>query len=192
MDFNGDTEAINQQYQFMFGKSLLVTPITEAGITQQNVYLPKASTWYDFYTGTSYKGGQTIKADAPLDKIPVFVKAGTILPIGAAVQYASEKKWDNLEIRVYEGANGSFTLYEDEGDNYNYEKGAYSNIELVWDDAKKTLTIGERKGSFTGMLAERKFNIVLINKNKPAGYNSSVKFDKEVKYSGKKIALKLK
>lgn len=192
MDFNGDTEAINQQYQFMFGKSLLVTPITEAGITQQNVYLPKASTWYDFYTGTSYKGGQTIKADAPLDKIPVFVKAGTILPIGAAVQYASEKKWDNLEIRVYEGANGSFTLYEDEGDNYNYEKGAYSNIELVWDDEKKTLTIGERKGSFTGMLAEMKFNIVLINKNKPAGYNSSVKFDKEVKYSGKKIALKLK
>ncbi len=192
MDFNGDTEAVKQQYQFMFGKSLLVTPITESGITQQNVYLPKASTWYDFYTGISYNGGQIVKADAPLDKIPVFVKAGTILPIGAAVQYASEKKWDNLEIRVYEGANGSFTLYEDEGDNYNYEKGAYSTITFSWDDAKKVLTIGERKGSFTGMLTERKFNIVLINKNKPAGYDSAVKFDKEVKYNGNSIVLKLK
>lgn len=190
MDFNGDTEAVKQQYQFMFGKALLVTPITEAGITQQNVYLPKASTWYDFYTGISYNGGQIVKADAPLDKIPVFVKAGTILPIGAAVQYASEKKWDNLEIRVYEGANGSFTLYEDEGDNYNYEKGAYSTITFSWDDAKKVLTIGERKGSFPGMLTERKFNISFIAYDKGPGGEVIAYQTKSVNYAGKKLQIK--
>lgn len=190
MDFNGDTEAVKQQYQFMFGKALLVTPITEAGITQQNVYLPKSATWYDFYTGTSYKGGQTIKADAPLDKIPVFVKAGTILPIGSEVQFATEKKWDNLVIRIYEGANGSFTLYEDEGDNYNYEKGAYSTITFNWDNAKKTLTIGERKGSFNGMLTERRFNIVFISHDRSTGGEVISNQTKIVTYTGKRLQIK--
>ncbi|MDP4208219.1 MAG: glycoside hydrolase family 31 protein [Bacteroidota bacterium] len=187
MDFNGDTAAINHQYQYMFGKSILVTPITEPNVNSWDVYLPKAAGWYDFYSAANYKGGQTVKADAPLDKIPLFVKAGTILPIGPDVQYATEKKWDNLEIRIYPGANSSFTLYEDEGDNYNYEKGAYSSITFKWDDAKRTLTIDERKGSFNGMLTERKFTVVLVS-NVATG---SAPVNKTIIFTGNKINIKL-
>jgi alpha-D-xyloside xylohydrolase len=190
MDFNGDTSALKQKYQFMFGKALLIVPVTEPGVTQMNVYLPKSAPWYDFYSGASYQGGQTVKADAPLYKIPVFVKAGAILPLGRDVQFASEKKWENLEIRIYEGANGTFALYDDEGDSYNYEKGAYSTINFNWDNAKKTLTIGESKGSFPGMSAERKFNVVLISKDKETG--GAVSKDKIVAYSGKKLLVTLK
>jgi len=113
------------------------------------------------------------------------------LPIGPSVQYATEKKWDNLEIRIYEGANGEFTLYEDENDNYNYEKGINSTITFNWDDSKKTLTIDERKGTFPGMLAQRKFNIVRVNKNKGTGTNAIEKYDETVTYTGKKIVVKL-
>jgi alpha-D-xyloside xylohydrolase len=123
--------------------------------------------------------------------MPLYVKAGSVLPFGPKVQYATEKKWDNLEIRIYEGANGEFTLYEDENDNYNYEKGVYATISFSWDNAKKALTIGDRKGSFPGMLAERKLNIVLVAKNKGAGSEASTKFDKEVVYTGKKGVVKL-
>jgi alpha-D-xyloside xylohydrolase len=107
------------------------------------------------------------------------------------VQYAAEKKWDDLEIRIYEGANGEFTLYEDEGDNYNYEKGAYSTIAFNWNNSKKTLTIGDRKGSFSGMIADRKFNIALVRKNNGTGMGEVVKFDKTVTYSVKKVEVKL-
>jgi len=191
MDFNGDIDAMNCRYQYMFGKALLVAPITEPNITEWNVYLPKSSAWFDFWTGKHFNGGQTVKTDAPLDKIPLFVKAGSILPAGPNVQYATEKKWDNLEIRVYEGANGAFTLYEDESDNYNYEKGAYSTINFNWSNAKRTLTINDRKGSFKGMLTSRKFNIILVSKNKVVGYEKQVKFDKEIIYNGKAIKINL-
>jgi len=191
MDFREDMAAVNSQYQFMFGSNLLVAPVTEPNTTDWNVYLPKSASWFDFWSGTSYQGGQTIKADAPLDKIPVFVKAGSILPFGPAIQYANEKKSDNLEIRIYPGANGQFTLYEDEGDNYNYEKGSFSTIVFSWNDAKKTLTIDDRKGTFTGMLAERKFSIVLAGKGKEAGIDKVDKPDKEIIYNGKKVVVKL-
>ena len=144
----------------------------------------------DFWTGEKYNGGQTISKETPIDIIPLYVKAGSILPIGPKVQYATEKKWDNLEIRVYPGADGEFTLYEDENDNYNYEKGIYSTITFTWDDAKKILTIGDRKGSFPGMLAERKFNIVCVTKNKGTGLKIADKFDQVVSYKGKKIEAK--
>jgi alpha-D-xyloside xylohydrolase len=121
----------------------------------------------------------------------LYVKAGSVLPIGPKVQYATEKKWDDLEIRIYEGANGEFTLYEDENDNYNYEKGAYATITFSWNDAKKTLTINDRKGSFAGLLTERKFNIVRVAKNKGAGMDVVEKFDKEVTYNGNKVVIKL-
>jgi alpha-D-xyloside xylohydrolase len=191
MDFNGDTEAVKQVYEYMFGKAFLVAPITEPGKKEWSVYLPGSVDWYDFWTGDKFTGGQTIQKEIPLNIIPLYVKAGTILPVGPKVQYATEKKWDNLEIRIYIGANGEFTLYEDEGDNYNYEKGAYSTITFNWNDAKKTLTIGERKGTFAGMTAERKFNLVLVRKNNGTGMNEVIKFDKTVVYNGKKVEVKL-
>jgi alpha-D-xyloside xylohydrolase len=146
------------------------------------VYLPAGTLWYDFWTNEPIKGGQEIVKATKIDEIPLYIKAGSILPIGPDVQYATEKKWDNLEIRLYPGANGTFTLYEDENDNYNYEKGAYSTIAFTWNDAKKTLTINDRKGTFNGMLAERKFKIVLVSSDKQA---------KEVIYKGKKVSVKL-
>jgi alpha-D-xyloside xylohydrolase len=126
-----------------------------------------------------------------LDIMPLYIKAGSILPIGPKVQYATEKQWDNLEIRIYEGGDGEFTLYEDENDNYNYEKGAYSTITLSWNDAKKALTVNSRKGTFPGMLAERKFSIVRVAKNKGTGMEVIEKYDPVVTYNGQKIVIKL-
>jgi len=191
MDFNGDTEAVKQPYEFMFGKAFLVAPVIEAGATHREVYLPGSTDWYDFWTGERIEGGQTIKTDAPLERIPLFVKAGSIIPMGPNVQYSGEKPTDAPEIRVYEGANGSFTLYEDENDSYNYEKGLYSVIELSWNDTKKTLTIGTRKGSFPGMLSERRFNIVNVARNKVKGTDTEISQVKVVSYKGKKLVIKL-
>jgi alpha-D-xyloside xylohydrolase len=123
-------------------------------------YLPKGATWYDFWTNKAYKGGRNVTLETTFDRVPMFVRAGSILPLGPEMQYVGEKAWDNLELRVYPGADGRFVLYEDEGDNYNYEKGAYSTITLQWNDKKHTLTIGARKGSYPGMLSERAFTIV--------------------------------
>jgi len=190
MDFNGDADAVKQGYQYMFGKSFLVAPITEAGVKDWNVYLPKAAAWYDFWTGKRFEGGQTVKTDAPLDKMPLFVKAGSIVPMGDIIQYTGEKPADNLEIRVFKGADGEFTLYEDEGDNYNYEKGNYAVISFSWNESKKVLTINDRKGSFAGMLAERKFNIVMVDLNKGAGLDKTEKSDKVFAYKGKKVVVK--
>lgn len=187
MDFNGDSESVKQPYEYMFGKALLVAPVTEAGATQREVRLPEFPLWYDFWTGSGFKGGQTIQADAPLDKIPLFVKAGAILPMGPIVQYAGEKDGEPLEIRVYEGAKGEFTLYEDEGDNYNYEKGIYATISFTWDDASKTLTIGDRQGSFPGMQARREFHIRRISGNRKVGLETTEGFDRVVEYTGKKV-----
>ena len=130
--------------------------------TKQTVkYLPKGSDWYDFYTGKLYKGGQKVTLTTTFDKSPMFIKAGGILPLAPEMQYVTEKDWSSLEIRVYPGKDGSFTLYEDEGDNYNYENGKYSEILFTWNDARKTLTISDRKGSFDGMLKQRTFDVVL-------------------------------
>jgi alpha-D-xyloside xylohydrolase len=189
MDFREDTNAVEQPYEYMFGKAFLVSPIIEPDVNEWSVYLPKSTSWYDFWTGEHFGGGQTIKKEVHLDKIPLFVKAGSIIPFGPKVQYATEKRWDNLEILVYAGANGSFTLYEDENDNYNYEKGVFSTIAFTWDDAKKILTIGERKGSFPGMLADRKFNIVRVDKS--TSIEKMEKYDREITYTGKEIIIKL-
>lgn len=200
MDFAKDKNALDINDQYMFGKSILVCPVTKGMYSNDNkedfstiksreLYLPAGTEWYDFWTGEKLSGGQKVKKETPLDIMPLYIKAGSILPIGPNVQYTSEKKWDNLEIRVYVGDNGEFTLYEDEGDNYNYEKGQYSTITLTWNDAKKILTISDRKGSFPGMLAERKFNIVRVTKN--TGSEQQVKTEKSIVYRGDKIAVKL-
>jgi alpha-D-xyloside xylohydrolase len=202
MDFSGDKQALDINDEYMFGRSLLVCPVTQpmyskdsqedfSNIKTRDLYLPNGTDWYDFWTGEKQNGGQTIKRDAPIDIIPLYVKAGSILPVGPKVQYATEKNWDNLEIRVYEGDNGEFTLYEDENDNYNYEKGVYSAITFSWNDTKKILTIGARQGSFPGMPAERRFIIVRVDKKKGIGMDQIETYDKEVIYSGKKIAIKL-
>jgi alpha-D-xyloside xylohydrolase len=210
MDFSTDKQALDINDEFMFGKSLLVNPVTQpmyskiqvqgkdsvkvedfSTIKTKDVYLPKGSDWYDFWTGEKFSGEQFQKKETPLDIIPLYVKAGSILPMGPKVQYATEKKWDNLEIRIYEGANGEFTLYEDENDNYNYEKGIYSTITFNWDDTKKTLTINDRKGSFPGVLAQRKFKFVIVGKNQGIGDGTTDKFNKIVGYFGKKVVVKL-
>lgn len=163
MDFREDAEAVKQPFEYMFGKSFLIAPITEKGAMQREVYLPKMTDWYDFWTGERFAGGQTVIADAPIDKIPLFIKAGSIFPMGPVVQYAEEYNNEELEIRICEGADGEFTLYEDENDSYDYEKGMYSTITFTWDNTKKELTISDRAGTFPGMLKERKFNITSIN-----------------------------
>ncbi|HNT93558.1 MAG: glycoside hydrolase family 31 protein [Bacteroidales bacterium] len=202
MDFPDDTKALDINDQYMFGKSLLVCPVTTSMYSKdieedfsvvgtRELYLPAGTDWYDFWTGERLTGGQKVKKDTPLDIIPIYVRTGSIIPFGPEVQYATEKKWDNLEIRIYEGANGSFTLYEDENDNYNYEKGVCSTIAFSWNNAKKTLTISDRKGSFPGMLTERKFNVMLVAKDKGSGAEKAEKFDKEIIYAGQKITIKL-
>jgi len=189
MDFNGDTAAVNRQFQYMFGKSILVAPVTEPGTTEWNVYLPKADGWFDFWTGKHFAGGQTVKTDAPLDRIPLFVKAGSILPMGKIIQSSAEKS-DTLEIRVYKGADAKFDLYEDEGDNYNYEKGNYSVISFKWDDKRQTLTIGDKQGNYQGDLKKRIFNIVLVTENKGFGTNTN-STGKKILYIGRQVNRKL-
>jgi alpha-D-xyloside xylohydrolase len=202
MDFASDKSALNINDQYMFGQSILVCPVTQpmytigqkadfSTIKSKELYLPEGTEWYDFWTGQKFKGGQAVKKETPIDIMPLFVKAGSIIPIGPKVQFAEEKKWDNLEIRVYEGADGEFTLFEDENDNYNYEKGIYSTITFKWDDTRKTLTISERKGTFPGVLAERKFNIVKVSQNNGVGDIPVEMFDKTVSYNGKKTSIEL-
>jgi alpha-D-xyloside xylohydrolase len=188
MDFRDDATAIAQPFEYLFGKSILVAPITEPEVNDWNVYLPKSIVWYDFWTGKRLDGGQTIKITSPLDKIPLFVKAGSIIPMGPFIQYSTERS-DPIEIRIYPGTNGEFTLYEDENDSYNYEKGAYSTITFKWDDEKKALTINDRQGSFPGMLIEHTFNIVLVKENKGIGVEMPISLDKTIKYAGKEIII---
>ena len=176
MDFASDARVLNIGDQFLFGPAILVNPVTEQGATSRRLYLPAGTRWYDFWTGEAQDGGKSIEAAAPLDRIPLYVRAGSILPLGPDIEYAAEKA-DPIELRVFAGADGDFTLYEDENDNYNYERGVYATIPLHWDDARHTLTIGARKGSFPGMLQARTFHVVFAG---TAG-------GKTVQYSGTKL-----
>lgn len=182
MDFNSDPEAVKQAYQYMFGKSFLVAPIIEANARTREVYLPNSCKWYNYWTGTSMTGGQTVRVEAPLDQIPLFVRAGSIVPFGEIQQYADEKPSDPLEIRIYPGADAQFVLYEDEGDSYNYEDGVYTNIAFVWNESKQTLTIKERTGSFPDMRLSR----TLLIKRMDTGGNPI-----PLQYNGKETTLQL-
>jgi alpha-D-xyloside xylohydrolase len=163
-----------------------VNPVVEPGASARHLYLPEAS-WYDFWTGSSIEGGRAIDASAPIDRIPLFIRAGSILPLGPDMEYAAEKPADPVELRVYRGANGNFTLYEDENDNYNYEKGAHATIPLSWDEATHTLTIGGRTGTFPGMMEARTFRVVFVGENHGVGGGFTERVDKIVRYSGTKI-----
>jgi alpha-D-xyloside xylohydrolase len=191
MDFKNDATAIGQTYQYMFGKSFLVAPITEPGVTQWNVYLPQSAAWYDFWTGKRFTGGQTVKADAPQDKIPLFVKAGSIVPMGKFLQYTSEKPMDTLEIRIYPGADGQFTLYNDEGNNYNYEKGKYTVIPFKWNEQQQTLTVDKQQGGYAGALKKCVLKVVWVNESNGKGIEISPKA-KTVIYKGERITVSRK
>jgi len=188
MDFRDDTRAQNIGDQFMYGPAFLVSPVTEPAASTRQVYLPAAK-WFDFWTGSAIEGGQMINAITPLDRLPVYVRAGSIVPLGPEEEWSTEKPADPIEVRIYRGANGDFTIYEDENDNYNYEKGAYATIPLHWDDASRTLTIGERKGQFPGMLQSRTFRVVFVGDNHGVGVNPADEADKVVQYSGNQIAV---
>jgi alpha-D-xyloside xylohydrolase len=188
MDFRTDRRAMNIGDQFMFGPAILVNPVTEPGARSRSLYLPEGK-WYDFWTGAAEGGGRAVSASAPLGRIPLYVRAGSVLPLGPELQYAAEKPADPIELRVYPGADGSFTLYEDENDNYDYEKGVYSTIRFHWDDARQTLTIGNRQGKFPGMVRKRTFRIVFVGLDHGAGIGPTAQPDKVVTYCGHKVAV---
>lgn len=188
--FGQDKQGYENNTEFLFGKSFLVMPVTDKGIKSQSVYLPAGTQWYDFWTGEITDGGKSIDRATPIDILPLYVQAGSIIPWGPKVQYAAEKKWDNLTVRVYPGANGTFTLYEDQNDSYNYEKGLYATIDFVWNDKDWTLTINDQQGSFPGMIRKRTFNIVLVKPNHGNGLETTAA-DKAVAYNGGKKVVKL-
>jgi alpha-D-xyloside xylohydrolase len=167
----------------IFAREAAPQPVREK---TRSVYLPAGNAWFDFWTGKTVAGGQKIVADAPIDKIPLMIKAGSIVPMGPFVQYSTEKPADPIELRIYRGADGSFTLYEDENDNYDYEKGVYATIGFHWNDAKGQLTVDPRKGRFPGMLAARTFRIVLVSENHGTGVEVTENADKVIPYDGRK------
>jgi alpha-D-xyloside xylohydrolase len=192
MDFPNDKKVVDIGDQYLFGPSLLINPVYEYKSRSRELYLPSGQYWFDLYSGNFFDGGQTIEADAPLNRMPVFVRAGAIIPTGPDLQYTNEKSPETIRLFVYTGQNGDFELYEDEGVNYNYEKGAFSKIPFHYDDQKKSLTIGERTGSFVKMITNRKFEIVWVTINKPVGMNFDVRPDQVVDYNGSAITVVMK
>lgn len=192
MDFAKDTAVLNIDDQYMFGPSFLISPVYEYRQTKRSLYLPKCAGWYDLYSGKWYAGGQKLIANAPYERMPVFVKAGSILPFGPELQYSSERSADTITLNIYAGADATFNLYEDEGTNYNYEKGAYAVIPIKYTEATNTVTIGDRKGTFDGIISTRTFRINLITPDKTMQLDMNGKCDEEVVYEGKKMQIKLR
>lgn len=191
MDFQNDENVTNIGYQYMFGPAFLINPVYEYKARQREVYFPKDNVWYDMYTGKiESHGGETKTVSAPYERIPLYIRGGSIIPVGPQIEYTQQKKADNTRLYVYEGSNGEFTLYEDEGTNYGYEAGRYATIKFEYDDATRTLTIGERNGEFPGMLNKRTFTIVSVNADNAQAFNPDAA-GKEVTYKGKKIVIKL-
>jgi len=191
MDFGQDQNVLNIADQFMFGPSLLINPVSEYRARSRQVYLPAGVGWYELQTGHFQPGGQIIRADAPLTNIPIFIKAGSIVPVGPELQYTDEKPADPIRLLVYTGSDGSFRLYEDEKINYNYEQGLFTEIPFYYNDKNGTLTIGKREGEFPGMLQERTFEIVKITPTQPRGFDPIGKSDQIVKYDGDELVIKL-
>jgi alpha-D-xyloside xylohydrolase len=191
MDFNGDREVENIGNQWMFGPALMACPVGYYKARNRSVYFPRQCGWYDLYTGEYTQGGQRLVVDAPYERIPVFVREGAIIPFGPEMQWSDEKPAELINLYVYAGQNGEFQLYEDEGTNYNYEKGKYATIDIAYDDASKTLTFSARKGQFPGMLKDRRFNVVLVTKDAPKPLNLNNPEGKMVQYAGKAVSVQL-
>ena len=190
MDFGKDSKVKNIGDQYMFGPFMMVCPVYEYGVTQREVYFPETSGWYDFYTGEYIRGGQKVSVSAPYERMPLYYREGTIMPYGPDIQFVNEKLPENIVLYVYAGQNGMFTLYEDEGVNYNYEKGQYSTIRITYNDASQTLTMEDRKGEYSGMLKNRTFNIVFVDKNNPRPFDLNTK-GIGISYNGTKQVVKL-
>ena len=184
MDFPGDAAAWNISDEYMFGPAFLVAPVTVAKAASRSVYLPAGDNWVNFWTGETKAGGQEIAAAAPLEILPLFVRAGSIVPLGPDLKFAMEKPADPIELRIYPGADGSFSLYEDEGDSYRYEKGVYATIPFTWNDKMRKLTIGARQGQFPGMPETRTFRIILVRPSIGVGSALSEKPDAIAHYAG--------
>ena len=199
-DFRKDTAVYTIPDEYMFGPAFLANPVTEQlysndpsgpSTKTRKVYLPKGADWFDFWTGKKLSGGQTLDAAAPIDIMPLYVKAGSVLPMGKVMEWATQKLEDIIELRIYPGADGSFTLYEDANDTYNYEKGEYATFTFKWNDAAGILSITARKGSFPGMLQKRIFNVVVVNETKGVGVAETRQADKVITYDGKATSVKL-
>jgi alpha-D-xyloside xylohydrolase len=191
MDFASDRTARELPDEYMFGPALLVAPITQYKQRARPVYLPASAQWYDYWTGRPAASGR-ISAAAPLDRIPVFVRAGSIIPYAPPMQYIGEKPSDPTTLYVYAGANGSFVLYEDQGTTFDYEKGAFTQIPIHWDDKTATLTLGKRTGSFDGMLDHRTFQVVLVSAAHPSAFSPTPVASKSAQYTGAELRLNLR
>jgi alpha-D-xyloside xylohydrolase len=184
MDFNADPKVRDIGDQFMFGPGLMVCPVYRYQAREREVHFPAPNGWYDIYSGKFLEGGQTRLVAAPYEQVPVYAKSGSIIPVGPEITYVGEKPDAPLTIFVYAGENGSFTLYEDEGVNYNYEQGAFSKITFTYNDEAGTLVIGEREGNYQGMTGERQFNIVLVTPEQPSALSYDAKAQQTVTYIG--------
>ncbi len=191
MDFPKDATARVLADEYLFGPAFLVSPVTSYKARSRPVYLPAGAGWYDFWTGAAAAGGTTITAPAPYDAIPIHVRAGSIVPFGPELQWTGAKPADPITLFVYAGSDGAFTLYEDDGVSYAYEKGACARIPMRWDEAARTLTIGAREGSFPGMLAERTFDLVLVSKAKPVGFSFEPPAERRLRYRGEAVSVRL-
>jgi len=179
------------KHDFMFGQSILVSPIIESGASERSVYLPEGNDWIDIWTGKKQNGGSTINKKVDLQTLPLYAKAGSIIPWGPKVEYSTQERWDSLEVRIYAGANGSFILYEDEFDNYNYEQSKYTQIPFSWNESTQQLTIGARERNYDGMIQSRKFAIVLVDEETGIGVEQSNRISKIVEYNGSAITIKI-
>lgn len=189
MDFPNDPAVRNIADEYLFGPLFLVAPVTEYKATSRNVYLPAGTGWYDFYTGAAFEGGQTITAKAPLDRMPLFVRQGAIVPTGVKQQYTNEKPGAPITLTVYTGKDGQFELYEDDGTSTGYKKGAFARITLAWNEAAGTLTIGDRKGSFPGMVEQREFKVRFISGAAKNALDFDAKGALTVTYTGKAVTV---
>jgi alpha-D-xyloside xylohydrolase len=190
MDFPDDGKALGVDDQYMFGPALLVNPVTEYKARSRAVYLPPGRSWYDFWTGRQIAGGQTITADAPYGQIPLYVRAGSIVPFGPDQQYIGEKDASTLTLYVYAGAAGQFSLYEDDGSTYDYERRQFSRIPVSWNDATRTFSVGRREGSFAGMVRDRTINVVLVSPDKATGYTAAPAISRALAYRGDRVQAK--
>jgi alpha-D-xyloside xylohydrolase len=187
MDWRTDPKVWDIGDEYMFGPAFLVSPVWQEGAHSRSVYLPDAKVWYDFWTGMTVQGKQQLDVEAPLQTLPLFIPAGSIVPLGPEIEYADQKPADPVEVRIYRGANGAFSLYEDEGDSYRYEQAVYTVIPFRWNEAAKALTIGNRVGSFPGMVKDREFRVVLVGPGHGVGEAISSQADAVITYSGKSM-----
>ena len=191
MDFGSDPLVLDLKDQWMFGPSLMACPVSQYKARNRSVYFPRQCGWYDLYTGQHIEGGQRLVIDAPYERIPVFVPEGSIIPFGPAMEWSDEKQAEMINLYIYGGRDAHFTLYEDEGTNYNYEQGKYATIGIRYDDTQKTVTIGKRSGQFSGMLKTRRFNVVYITKDNARQLNLENPEGTMVEYDGKPKSIKM-